>query len=473
MEQFPIFLNLKNFPCAVVGGGDVAFRKASALIKAQAELTIISPEICAELQELIEAHKITLIKQDYQAELIEDMRLVVAATDNETVNEAIYQYCEANKILINTVDSPKYCRYTTPSIVDRSPILIAISSAGMSPVLARRIRATIESSLPQALGEIAQYAGSLRERVKQQFKTIEQRRMFWENFFSSSIVSRFRQLKAEQKEDIVDGLIKGEKEQGEVWLVGAGPGDEELLTIKALQKMQLADVIVYDRLISQKTLDLARKDAEFICVGKQKNYHLKQQEEINDMLVRLAQEGKKVCRLKGGDPFIFGRGGEELETLVEQQIPFQVIPAVTAAAGCASYAGIPLTHRDYARKVVFVTGQNSKAGDHPDWQALVRPYQTLVVYMGLTRAELIKDELIKHGMDENTPVAIVEKGTTPEQKVYTGILNELPALTRDNPIGSPALLIIGDVVKLAGKLNWFNPEQLEEGATTFNTYIKP
>ncbi|MCU4677130.1 siroheme synthase CysG [Catenovulum sp. 2E275] len=473
MEQFPIFLNLTNFPCAVIGGGDVAYRKASALIKAQAELTIIAPKICDELVELVQQHNINLIQKNYDSNLIKDMRLVVAATDDETVNAEIYQYCEANKILINTVDSPAYCRYTTPSIVDRSPILIAISSAGMSPVLARRIRATIESSLPQALGEIAQYAGSLRSRVKQKFKTIEQRRMFWENFFSSSIVSRFRQLKTEQKEQIVADLMNGETAQGEVWLVGAGPGDEELLTIKALQKMQLADVIVYDRLISQKTLDLARKDADFICVGKQKNYHLKQQEEINDLLVRLAKAGKKVCRLKGGDPFIFGRGGEELETLVQHQIPFQVIPAVTAAAGCASYAGIPLTHRDYARKVVFVTGQNSKEGDHPDWQALVRPYQTLVIYMGLTRADLIKTELINHGMDKNMPVAIVEKGTTPEQKVHITDLNGLPQLAEQNKVGSPALLIIGDVVKLAGKLNWFNPDEVEEGSSTFNTYIKP
>lgn len=473
MEQFPIFLNLNNFPCAVVGGGDVAFRKASALLKAQAELIIISPEVCDELKQLIDDNQLTWINQSYQDKLIEDMRLVVAATDDENVNAQIYTYCEAHKILINTVDSPKYCRYTTPSIVDRSPILIAISSAGMSPVLARRIRATIESSLPQALGEIAEYAGSLRSRVKKAFSTLDQRRTFWENFFSSSIVSRFRQLKAEQKEQIVSDLIANEQVQGEVWLVGAGPGDEELLTIKALQKMQLADVVVYDRLISQKTLDLARKDADFICVGKQKNYHLKQQAEINDLLVKLAQQGKKVCRLKGGDPFIFGRGGEELETLVEHQIPFQVIPAVTAAAGCASYAGIPLTHRDYARKVVFVTGQNSKAGDHPDWQALVRPYQTLVIYMGLTRAQLIKDELIRHGMDKNMPVAIVEKGTTREQKVHIGTLDNLPALTSDQQISSPALLIIGEVVKLAGTLNWFNPDEFTEANSTFNTYIKP
>ncbi|MER2491235.1 siroheme synthase CysG [Catenovulum sediminis] len=470
MEQFPIFLNLDNFPCAVVGGGDVAYRKACALLKAKAQLTIIAPDICQELAELIAEQNIEHIAQVWTPNLIADMRLVVAATDDETVNTKIYEYCEAHKILINAVDQPAICRYTTPSIVDRSPILIAISSAGMSPVLARRIRAMIETALPQSIAEIAEYAGSIRGKIKQAFGSINERRLFWEKFFTSSIMSRFKQMSEQDKTQLVDTLINGAETQGEVWLVGAGPGDPELLTIKALQKMQLADVVVYDRLVSSSILDLARKDADFICVGKQKSLHLKQQEEINDLLVRLAKEGKKVCRLKGGDPFIFGRGGEELETLVEAHIPFQVIPAVTAAAGCASYAGIPLTHRDYARKVVFVTGQNSIAGEEPDWASLVQPYQTLVIYMGVGKSAQVQQGLIAAGMQSDMPVAIVENGTTTQQKVHTCLLSELTDLHQSKKIGSPALLIIGHVVKLQQQLNWFDTQD-ENSTPAFKNYL--
>ncbi|KMT65808.1 siroheme synthase CysG [Catenovulum maritimum] len=468
MEQFPIFLNLKSFPCAVVGGGEVAFRKITALLKAKAELTVISPELSPELQNLLAQKKFTYIAQAYSEALIKDMRLVVAATDNETLNESIYHYCEANKILINAVDQPSACRYTTPSIVDRSPVVIAISSAGASPVLARRIRAMIETSLPKSLGEIASFAGSIRSKVKAKFNTIDLRRDFWERFFTSSIMTRFDSMSSQDKSELVERLLNKENTGGEVWIVGAGPGDEELLTIKALQKMQYADVIVHDRLVSQNILNLARKDAEFICVGKEKNLHLKKQDEINDLLVELALEGKKVCRLKGGDPFIFGRGGEEIETLVAADVPFEVVPAVTSASGCSSYAGIPLTHRDYARKVVFITGQNSKAGVEPDWEALVRPYQTLVFYMGLTRADLIKQNLVRLGMAENMPVAIVEKGTTPQQKVYIGDLAALPEMREKYQIGSPALLIIGEVVNLHNKLAWFTPEKVEADTSFIN-----
>ncbi|WP_017444917.1 siroheme synthase CysG [Gayadomonas joobiniege] len=470
MQQFPIFLNLSGFPCAVVGGGEVASRKVSALLKAGAELTVIAPKLSPELAELADQKQFTYRQSPWAAELIKDMRLVVAATDDNAINQQIYHYCETHKILVNAVDQPDICRYTTPSIVNRSPLIIAISSAGMSPVLARRIRAMLETMLPQNLSAIAEYAGGLRDKIKKAFNSIGERRQFWEKFFTSAIMTRYDSLTEHQKEQLVDDMITGQQAQGEVWLVGAGPGDPELLTLKAVQKMQMADVIVHDRLVSSQILDLARKDAEFICVGKQKNKHLKQQTEINQLLVEQAASGKKVCRLKGGDPFIFGRGGEELETLVEQQIPFEVVPAVTAAAGCASYAGIPLTHRDYARKVVFVTGQNSKAGEQPDWQALVRPYQTLVIYMGLARAALIEDELIKHGMSPDTPVAIIENGTTAEQKVFCCKLNQLADFEQHKK-GSPTLLIIGEVVKLHPKLNWYQSSH-NQTTNAFVNYLQ-
>ncbi|NTS78602.1 uroporphyrinogen-III C-methyltransferase [Catenovulum sp. SM1970] len=462
MQQFPIFLNLDNFACAVVGGGDIAFRKVNLLIKSGAHVNIISPELCEELIDLKEkTGKITWHKKNYEQADIADMRLVIAATDDEALNETIYHYCEANKILVNAVDQPDCCRYTTPSIIDRAPITIAISSAGKAPVLARRLRAKLEVIIPKHLGELASYAGRLRNRIKQEFTTITRRRLFWERFFTSRLNDDFDALSEAQRDELTEALIQEEKNEtkmGEVWLVGAGPGDADLLTIKAIQKMQLADVILHDRLVSKDILDLARKDADFISVAKQKGYHSKPQDNINELLIKYAKAGKKVCRLKGGDPFIFGRGGEELEALVEHQIPFQVVPAVTASIGCSSYAGIPLTHRDYAQGVSFVTGHcrdDDEVAKGANWQALAQSGQTIVVYMGLTQSARISASLIEHGLSADTPVALIEKGSTSKQRVVTGKLSELRQTIDDNQVISPAIIIIGQVVELHDKLAWY------------------
>ncbi len=459
MQQFPIFLNMNDFPCAVVGRGDVAFRKLTALLKSQAVVSLIAPTLCKELSEL-KHDNLTWIESDYKQELIADMRLVVAATDNQTVNHAIYTYCEANKILINAVDQPEICRYTTPSIIDRSPVVIAISSAGSAPVLARRLRAKLEVLIPRSIGELATYASHLRGKIKQEFSNFASRRLFWERFFNSRLVDDFDSLTQQERVELTQDLIKQEqqdKTKGEVCLVGAGPGDSELLTIKALQKMQLADVILYDRLVSKEVLDLARKDAEFICVGKQKGFHSKPQDDINNLLVEHALKGKKVCRLKGGDPFIFGRGGEELETLVEHNIPFQVVPAVTAAAGCSAYSGIPLTHRDHAQSVVFVTGHCRNEGEKVQWQAL-STNQTIVIYMGLTQSAGIQAQLLKQGLAADMPVALVENGATPDQRVTITQLDSLASTVVDKEIKSPALIIVGTVVSLYDKLAWYKTQ---------------
>lgn len=470
MQQFPVFLNLNQFACAVVGGGDVAYRKVTALLKAQAEVTMIAPELCSELAKLAQENdKLHWLQDYYRDELIKDMRLVIAATDDDEVNAQIHHYCEANKILVNAVDQPALCRYTTPSIVDRSPILIAISSNGVAPVLARRIRAKLETELPKNIADLAQYSGQIRDRIKQTFTSFAKRRHFWERFFTSRVANNIDQLSADQRESMTNQLIEQEQQAqqnqiGEVWLVGAGPGDPELLTIKALQKMQLADVILHDRLVSKEILDLARKDAEFVSVGKQKGFHSKPQPEINQLLVDYALQGKKVCRLKGGDPFIFGRGGEELEKLINHQIPFQVVPAVTAAAGCSAYAGIPLTHRDHAQSVTFVTGHCKGSGQHADWQSIARPNQTIVIYMGLSQAAEIRAQLISNGINQATPIALVERGTTDKQRTVTGVLSELPELIEQHNVQSPAVIIVGDVVKLHDKLDWFKGNQAAEQA---------
>ncbi|WP_111976966.1 siroheme synthase CysG [Algibacillus agarilyticus] len=467
MEQFPIFLNLNDFPCAVVGGGDVAFRKVTALLKSQAHVEIISPDLCKELAALLSHEHLTWLKAEYAAEHIQDKRLVVAATDDSVINKQIFDYCEANKILINTVDQPEFCRYTTPSIIDRSPIVIAISSGGNAPVLARRLRAKIETLVPQSTKTLAEFSGKIRDRVKNEFSSFKARRHFWERFFNSSFASNIDKYTETEQQQALDSLLAKEQAlttNGEIWLVGAGPGDPELLTLKAMQKMQQADVILYDRLVSKDILDLARKDAEFVCVGKQKGFHSVPQDNINNLLIEYAQKGLKVCRLKGGDPFIFGRGGEELEQLLELNIQFQVIPAVTAASGCSAYAGIPLTHRDHAQSVVFVTGHCRNSGEHPNWRTIAQPNQTIVIYMGLTQSAEISQRLQMNGVAADMPVALIENGSTPEQRVVLSTLDNLSKTIEEQNVQSPALIIVGNVVTLHNKLKWYHGADLDNAS---------
>ena len=346
-----------------------------------------------------------------------------------------------------------------PSIVDRSPIIIAISSAGKTPVLARLIRAKLESTIPHAYGKLAELAGSFRDQVKAKFTNIEDRRFFWERAFSGIIAEkvfsgRVEEAKAAMQQQLDDST---DSDVGEVYLVGGGPGDPDLLTFKALRLMQQADVILYDRLVSEGVMELVRRDAELIYVGKERDNHSVPQEGINQLLVDLAKKGRRVCRLKGGDPFIFGRGGEEIETLAENGIPFQVVPGITAASGCSTYSGIPLTHRDYSQSCRFVTGHLKDGSMNLPWDELAVEQQTIVFYMALKGAKHLSDKLIEHGMRGDMPVALVEKGTTPDHRVWTTTLVELPTIVATKPIKAPTLIIVGEVVKLREKLNWFDP----------------
>jgi uroporphyrin-III C-methyltransferase/precorrin-2 dehydrogenase/sirohydrochlorin ferrochelatase len=354
-----------------------------------------------------------------------------------------------------------------PSIVDRSPVVVAVSTGGASPVLARLIRARLETLIPAAYGRLAKMTADFRDKVKAKFHDSGDRRIFWERILQGPIVEmvfagRDRQAEAALQQALDEATESG-KPTGEVYLVGGGPGDPDLLTFRALRLMQQADVIVHDRLVSREVLNLARRDAERIYVGKERDYHVVPQEDINQLLVRLAREGKRVCRLKGGDPFIFGRGGEEIDTLAQQGIPFQVVPGITAASGVASYAGIPLTHRDYSQSVVFVTGHLKDGTMNLNWKGLVQPNQTIVFYMGLKGLETICRELIAHGMSPDTPIALVQKATTPEQKIYTGTLETMAGIIEQQEIKPPTLIIVGDVVRLQEKLHWF--EAHEEEAT--------
>ena len=458
MEHLPIFINLKQKPVLVVGGGDIALRKINLLIKAQARVDCLSPFFCEGMNSLSRDNYVNLINKSFEPADIKDYSVIIAATDDATVNSSISSIAHDKRIPVNVVDSPALSSFIMPSIVDRSPVIIAVSSAGKAPVLARIIRAKLETVIPSAYGILAEIAGEYRQKVKDRFSKIKDRRAFWEATFSGVIAEKvFSGRINEAKDDIEKQLNDSvEMELGEVYLVGAGPGDPDLLTFKALRLIQQADVVLYDRLVSKGVMDLVRRDSELIYVGKKGGSDKStRQVDINNQLVELAKSGKRVCRLKGGDPFIFGRGGEEIESLSENGIPFQVVPGITAASGCSSYAGIPLTHRDYSQSCRFVTAHLKDGTTDLPWDEFIVDQQTIVFYMALSGANYICEKLMEHGMNKDMPIAIIEKGTMPEQKVYISSLTELPDLLAKEDIHAPTLMIVGEVVKLNEKLNWY------------------
>lgn len=455
MDHLPIFCQLHNRACLLVGGGDVAERKARLLLEAGAHLTVNSRDFTPQFRAWSQAGMLTLSQGEFDDSLLNDCWLVIAATNNDTTNQRVSDSAEKRRIFCNVVDAPKQASFIMPSIIDRSPLIVAISSGGTSPVLARLLREKMESLLPLHLGRVAHYAGTLRQRVKNTFASMGERRRFWEKFF---VNDRLAQSLANQDDTAVahttEQLFSEPLEhRGEVVLVGAGPGDAGLLTLKGLQQIQQADIVVYDRLVSDDIMNLVRRDADRVFVGKRAGYHCVPQDEINQILLREAQRGKRVVRLKGGDPFIFGRGGEELEVLCNAGIPFSVVPGITAASGCSAYAGIPLTHRDYAQSVRLITG-HLKTGGELQWHNLAAEQQTLVFYMGLNQATTIQQNLLKHGMSPQMPVALVENGTAVSQRVVDGTLSQLGELAKQ--VVSPSLIIVGHVVALREKLNWFS-----------------
>ena len=457
MDYFPIFLRLANEPVLVVGGGAVAERKVDLLLRTSAQVRVIAPELVPGLAERAAAGEITHVAAEFSPEHLDGVRLAIAATDKRAINAWVARQAERRNIPVNVVDDRELSSFIVPAIVDRSPVVVAVGSSGDAPVLTRRLRERLETFLPQRLGALARLAGRLRPTIKARIESPARRRKFWENFFDGTLAGDVLAGRSVDVEEIASTLRTGEQDPGEVVLVGAGPGDPGLLTLRALRALQNADVILYDRLVSAEILDLARRDAERINVGKTAGDAQVSQDEINTLLVQLAQQGKRVCRLKGGDPFIFGRGGEELEALAAAGVRFEVVPGVTAAAGCAAYAGIPLTHRDHAQSLVFVTGHTKdEAGDTVDWDHLARPAQTVVFYMGLGHLERIVSRLRAHGAPESRAAAIVEQGTRAEQRVVTGTLADLAQKARQSGIQSPALLIVGEVTRLHATLQWFN-----------------
>ncbi len=459
MDLLPIFVNIRGRRALVVGGGEVAVRKAGLLHEAGAEVLVVSPQLVPALQSLMDDAVYqyrcgTFVPQD-----LEGVALVIAATDDGAVNREVSELAQARNIPVNVVDNPELCSFVMPSIIDRSPVQIAVSTGGASPVLARLLRAKLESAIPAAYGRLAQLVESFRDQVKMRFGDVNARRNFWENILQGEVAELVFAGKEEQARDALEAAVaKGDDAPvGEVYLVGGGPGDPDLLTFRALRLMQQADVVVHDRLVSKQVLDLCRRDAERIYVGKERDNHALPQDDINMLLVRLAKEGKRVCRLKGGDPFIFGRGGEEIETLAAEGVNFQVVPGITAAIGMSSYAGIPLTHRDYSQAVTFVTGHLKDGTMNLNWNALAQPNQTVVFYMGLKGLAVICEQMIKHGRSPDTPMALVQQATTPRQKEFIGTLGTMARMIEKEEIKPPTLIVVGEVVRLHKQFSWFEP----------------
>tara|TARA_B100001113_G_scaffold352542_1_gene354244 strand:- start:3666 stop:5069 length:1404 start_codon:yes stop_codon:yes gene_type:complete len=461
MKYFPFFLQLDKLPCLIVGGGSVAERKIDLLIKANADITIASIEFTDYILELAKKNNIKCITTKYTGDLLKQKKykFVIAATNNVSLNEEIAADCDKCNIIINVVDQPEICDFIFPSILERGDITVAVSTGGASPVLARVLRTKLETMVPSNYGKLAEIVSKNRIKVRNKMEKFSSNKIFWEKMLNGKFLELVLAGKNEEAEVFLDSQIENFDEdvanQGEVYLVGAGPGDPDLLTFKALRLMQQADIALYDRLVHPSIVDLIRRDATKIYVGKERDNHVVRQEEINHLLVKYAKEGKKVLRLKGGDPFIFGRGGEEIETLADEKVAFQVVPGITSASGCSAYSGIPLTHRDYAQSCIFVTGHLKEGKLDLDWKKLIQPNQTIVFYMGLVSIDIICAELTNNGLDADTPCALVQQGTTNTQKEFVSTLEKMPNLVKTKKPKAPTIFIIGGVVALRDKLKWY------------------
>jgi len=458
MDYLPIFIKLQQQICWVIGGGTIAARKASLLLEAGATVTVIAPGTKNEMARLIEqgrCHWLEHAFADADLESLPKPKLIIAATDDRQTNQAVYQWGESQGILVNVADQTDLCRFILPAIIDRAPLTIALSTGGRSPVLARIRKAKLEAMIPAGFGRLTELLGQFRDQVKSKLTTVEKRKDFWESTLTPSLIEQSAQGDMQAAAQYIQQQLSNatntdqtETHRGEVYLIGAGPGDPELLTLKAHRFLQQADVVVYDKLVAPEIINLARREAERLFVGKSRGNHTLPQDQINHKLIELARQGLKVARLKGGDPYVFGRGGEEMAALQQQGIRATVIPGITAAVGCAASSGIPLTHRDYAKSVSFITG-HKKAGafEEVDYGRLADAGDTMVFYMGLHNAPKISAGLLAKGMAADTPVALIENGTCPQQKVWISDLQNFPNTIMEQSVQSPALILIGEVIK--------------------------
>jgi uroporphyrin-III C-methyltransferase/precorrin-2 dehydrogenase/sirohydrochlorin ferrochelatase len=457
MKRFPLFVNLDKLPVLVVGGGEIAERKINLIIKANANVEVLARKFTPNVEQIISKKKLKKIKKSLDiSTLSSNYSLIIAATDNKQVNKKLFNFAKKNNILINVVDQPELCTCTFGSIVERGDLVVAISTGGSAPVFARNLREKLETLLPQSTKQLIDFSSTIREKVIRSFSQFNKRRIFWELFFDAFATKK--NITKSNLTKLSNQLIKSlrNKNSGEVFLVGAGPGDPELLTLRALHLIQKADVCIYDNLVSKDILELVRRDAQMIYAGKLRNNHTIEQKEINKLLVNYAKKGLRVLRLKGGDPFMFGRGGEEISELMAKNIKFQVVPGITAATGVSAYAGIPLTHRDYSQSCTFITGHEKNGELNINWDNLTHENQTIVIYMGLNALPIITQNLIDYGMRKNMPIAVVQEGTTESQKVVVSTISRVNAKILKTVIQSPVIIIIGEVVKLRKTIKWFN-----------------
>jgi uroporphyrin-III C-methyltransferase/precorrin-2 dehydrogenase/sirohydrochlorin ferrochelatase len=466
VEQLPVFFQIKGRAVAVTGGGTAAARRTELALRAGAKVRVFSETLSGEFRSLAHCEGFEHRPQAPALADVQDAALLFCASGDRQADEAAWALAKRAKVPVNVVDTPELCDFIMPSIVDRGDLVIAISSGGVSPVFARIIRARLESVIPAAYGRLIAFAGAYRKQAAARIANAVLRRRFWERVLEGPVASRFlagdeSQAKRELERALEAGGAAASQPAGEVYLVGAGPGDPDLLTFRALRLMQRADVVLYDRLLPQGVLNLIRREAEHVYVGKLPDDHTMAQQEITAKLVKLAQEGKRVLRLKGGDPFMFGRGGEEIEALAAAGIPFQVVPGITAATGCAAYAGIPLTHRDHAQACVFVTGHDKTGKLSVAWEVLIQPRQTVAIFMGLGRLRDLMTEFAAHGGDPHLPAAIVDNGTRPNQRIVTGTAETLADLAAEAQLRGPAMIILGTVVSLRDKV--LAMEQVQQG----------
>ena len=457
MKRFPLFVNLDKLPVLVVGGGEIAERKINLIIKANANVEVLARKFTPNVEQIISKKKLKKIKKSLDiSTLSSNYSLIIAATDNKQVNKKLFNFAKKNNILINVVDQPELCTCTFGSIVERGDLVVAISTGGSAPVFARNLREKLETLLPQSTKQLIDFSSTIREKVIRSFSQFNKRRIFWELFFDAFATKK--NITKSNLTKLSNQLIKSlrNKNSGEVFLVGAGPGDPELLTLRALHLIQKADVCIYDNLVSKEILELVRRDAHMIYAGKLRNNHTIEQKEINRLLVAYAKKGLRVLRLKGGDPFMFGRGGEEISELMAKKIKFQVVPGITAAMGVSAYAGIPLTHRDYSQSCMFITGHEKNGELNINWNNLTNENQTIVIYMGLNSLPTIAQNLIDYGMRKDMPIAVVQEGTTENQKVVVSTISRVNAKILKTDIQSPVIIIIGEVVKLRKTIKWFN-----------------
>lgn len=463
MNYLPLFFKLENRTVVIVGGGQVAMRKASILVRAGARPLVVSRAVLPELENLIGQHNGQVVVGEYHPELLDNADLVVAATDDKLLNQRVHFDAQQRNLPVSVADDPSLCSFIFPAIIDRSPVIVGVSSGGESPVLTRLLRAKLETWIPQGYSGLGKLVSQFKDQVKARFKKPDEQRAFWEKTLQGQVAEKMFTGCEEAAQMLMQEALEHsnpDHQVGEVYLVGGGSGDPELLTFKALRLMQQADIVLYDQLVSPEVVDLCPRDVEKIFVGKRRDNHAVAQGQINDLLVKYALEGKRVLRLKGGDPFVFGRGGEELQALKGHNIPFQVVPGITAASACSTYAGIPLTHRDHAQSVTLITGYLKNNTPNVNFSELVYPHQTVVFYMGLNNLPFLCEQLIAHGRASTTPAAIVSRGTTPDQKILTGTLADLAEKQAEAKLPTPALIIVGEVVSLHEDLCWFGDDVL-------------